>query len=189
MQVEGIHMKGCCPVPRKDCLWHCYHHLSAMQCLAWCLSPWLRLTRALLASSPLPSSTMRMPRVEFWRRVCDWLLGILEKLPVTQLLKTFLTFLYIAHFLYCVYENLPQDDILSQMNPVHNLAPYFHSTAATANAPTTRSLKVSLPFTFCDQNFVCIFNLFVSFYLSAYLIFSYKSFFCICIRVWNCWRW
>jgi hypothetical protein len=27
---------GCCLVPRRDCLWHCYHHLSAMQPLAQC---------------------------------------------------------------------------------------------------------------------------------------------------------
>jgi hypothetical protein len=45
--VEGIHMMGCCPVPQRDRLGHCYHHLSAMQLSARCLTPWLQWTRAL----------------------------------------------------------------------------------------------------------------------------------------------
>jgi len=49
MRVEGIHTTGCCPVPRRDRLWHCCHHLSAMQPSARCLTPWLRWTRALFA--------------------------------------------------------------------------------------------------------------------------------------------
>jgi hypothetical protein len=44
--VVGIHTTGCCPVPRRDRLRHCCHHLSAMQP---CLTPWLRWTRALFA--------------------------------------------------------------------------------------------------------------------------------------------
>jgi hypothetical protein len=30
MRVEGVHMTGCCPVPRRDRLRHCCHHLSTM---------------------------------------------------------------------------------------------------------------------------------------------------------------
>jgi hypothetical protein len=48
-EVEGIHMTGCCPVPRRDRLRHCYHYLSAMQPSARCLTPWLQWTRALFA--------------------------------------------------------------------------------------------------------------------------------------------
>jgi hypothetical protein len=49
MRVEGIHTTGCCPVPRRDRLRHCCHHLSTMQPSARCLTPWLRWTRALFA--------------------------------------------------------------------------------------------------------------------------------------------
>jgi hypothetical protein len=49
MGVEGIHTTGCCPVSRTDRLRHCYHHLSALQPSARCLTPWLRWTRALFA--------------------------------------------------------------------------------------------------------------------------------------------
>jgi len=51
MRVEGIHTTGCCPVPRRDRLRHCYHHLSAMQSSARCLTPWLQWTIALFAVS------------------------------------------------------------------------------------------------------------------------------------------
>jgi len=47
MRVEDIHTTGCCPVPRRDRLRHCYHHLSAMQFSVRCLTPWLRWTTAL----------------------------------------------------------------------------------------------------------------------------------------------
>jgi hypothetical protein len=49
MWVEGIHMMGCCPVPRRDHLQHCYHHHSAMRPSAWWLTPGLQRTRTLLA--------------------------------------------------------------------------------------------------------------------------------------------
>jgi hypothetical protein len=49
MRVEGIHMTGCCPVPQRDRLRHCYHYLSVMQSSARCLAPCLRWTRALFA--------------------------------------------------------------------------------------------------------------------------------------------
>jgi hypothetical protein len=42
-------MTGCCLVPQRYCLRHCYHHLSAMQPLAQCLTSWLHWTRALFA--------------------------------------------------------------------------------------------------------------------------------------------
>jgi hypothetical protein len=41
MRVEGIHTTGCCPVPRRDRLRHCYHYLSVMQSSARCVTPWL----------------------------------------------------------------------------------------------------------------------------------------------------
>jgi hypothetical protein len=28
---EGLHVMGCCPMPQRDRLQLCYHHLSAMQ--------------------------------------------------------------------------------------------------------------------------------------------------------------
>jgi hypothetical protein len=30
MRMEGIRTTGCCPVPQRGLLRHCYHHLSAM---------------------------------------------------------------------------------------------------------------------------------------------------------------
>jgi hypothetical protein len=67
MRVEDKHTTGRCPVPRRDHLRHCYHHLSAMQPSAQCLTPWLRWTRALFAVlGRYPSATMT-PRVGFWR--------------------------------------------------------------------------------------------------------------------------
>jgi hypothetical protein len=42
MRVEGLHTTGCCQAPRGVRLRHCYHHLSAMQPSARCLTPWLR---------------------------------------------------------------------------------------------------------------------------------------------------
>jgi hypothetical protein len=47
---EDIRTTGCCPVPRRDHLWHCYHHLSATRPSALCLTPWLRWARALFAA-------------------------------------------------------------------------------------------------------------------------------------------
>jgi hypothetical protein len=49
IRVQGLHTMGRCPVSWRDSLWHCCHHLSAMQPSAWCLTPWLRWTRALFA--------------------------------------------------------------------------------------------------------------------------------------------
>jgi hypothetical protein len=49
MRVEGIHMTGCCPVPQRDCLQCCHHHLSAMQPLARFFTPTLLWARALFA--------------------------------------------------------------------------------------------------------------------------------------------
>jgi hypothetical protein len=46
---EDIHTTGCCPVPRRDRLRHCYLHLSAMQPSARCLAPCLQWTSALFA--------------------------------------------------------------------------------------------------------------------------------------------
>jgi hypothetical protein len=40
MRVKGVHTTGCCPVPRRDLLRHCCHHLSAVQPSARCLTPW-----------------------------------------------------------------------------------------------------------------------------------------------------
>jgi hypothetical protein len=56
-RVESVHTTGCCPVPRRDRLRHCYHHLSVMQPSARCLTPWLQWTRtlfAVLGRYPLP---------------------------------------------------------------------------------------------------------------------------------------
>jgi hypothetical protein len=49
MSVKGLYTTGCCPVPWRGRLWHCYLHLSAMEPLARCLTPWLRWTRSLFA--------------------------------------------------------------------------------------------------------------------------------------------
>jgi hypothetical protein len=45
----GLHTTGCCPVPRRDRLPHCYHRLSAMQISERCLTPWLLWTRRMFA--------------------------------------------------------------------------------------------------------------------------------------------
>jgi hypothetical protein len=50
MRVEGMHTTGCCPVLLRDCHQHCYHHLNALQPLAWCLTSWLWWTWALFAA-------------------------------------------------------------------------------------------------------------------------------------------
>jgi hypothetical protein len=68
MRVEGIHTTWCCPVPRRDRLRQCCHHLSAIQPSARCLTPWFRWTRTLLAVlGRYPSYATRTPRVGFWR--------------------------------------------------------------------------------------------------------------------------
>jgi hypothetical protein len=49
--VGGTCKMGCCLVPQRDCILHHYHHhLSAMQPLAPCLTPWLWWIRACLLS-------------------------------------------------------------------------------------------------------------------------------------------
>jgi hypothetical protein len=68
MQLEGIHTTGCWPVPRRDHLLHWYHHVSAIQPSALCLTHWLWCTRALFAVLGHHSlSATRTPRVGFWR--------------------------------------------------------------------------------------------------------------------------
>jgi hypothetical protein len=47
--VEGKHTTGCCLLPRRGRLQHCYHHVSAVQPSARCLTPWLQRPRALFA--------------------------------------------------------------------------------------------------------------------------------------------
>jgi hypothetical protein len=46
MRVKGIHAMGCFSVLRRVRLWRCYHHLSATQPSARCLSPWFRWTQS-----------------------------------------------------------------------------------------------------------------------------------------------
>jgi hypothetical protein len=41
MREEGVHTTGCCPVPRRDHLRHCCHHLSATQLSAQYFIPLL----------------------------------------------------------------------------------------------------------------------------------------------------
>jgi hypothetical protein len=67
VRVEGMLTTGCCPVSLRDRLRHCYHHLSAMQPSARCLTPWLRWTRGLFAVLGCYPSATRTPRVGFWR--------------------------------------------------------------------------------------------------------------------------
>jgi hypothetical protein len=67
MRVEGIHMTGCCPVPQRDCLKCCHHHLSAFGTILH--------TYAFVGQSPVrcptifPPSMARTPRVGFWRAI------------------------------------------------------------------------------------------------------------------------
>jgi hypothetical protein len=49
---------------------------------------------------------------------------------------------------------------LNQMNPVHTYPPYFRTTPSNITfPPTPRSSKWSLPFTFSNQNSLCISHL------------------------------
>jgi hypothetical protein len=67
MEVEGILTTGRCPVPGRDRLRHCCHHLSAMQPSARCRTPWLRWT--VLVRCPLRdedsggTGTLTVPRI------------------------------------------------------------------------------------------------------------------------------
>jgi hypothetical protein len=83
MRVEDIHTTGCCPVPRRDRLWH-YHLLIAMQPSARCLAPWLRGSDPVCSPRtlhPPPPPMTRTPRVGFWRGasalsfLVGWLVG------------------------------------------------------------------------------------------------------------------
>jgi hypothetical protein len=74
LEVQGIHTMGFCPVSQRNCLWQCYHHLSAMQPSAQCLTPWLPWTTAVFHPRTLPPSGTRMPRVKFWRGTCKILI-------------------------------------------------------------------------------------------------------------------
>jgi hypothetical protein len=81
MRVEGIHTSWCCLVPRRDRLWQCSHHLSAMQTSTQCLTPWLRWIRAMYAVLGCPPPTTRMPRFGFWRSPRVLWVSITTKVP------------------------------------------------------------------------------------------------------------
>jgi len=76
-RMEGLHRRGCGPVPQGDRWRHWYHYLSAMQPSAQYLPPWLGWTRAPLASvwhsnpqqvtpsTPVTASNVTQGRVEY----------------------------------------------------------------------------------------------------------------------------
>jgi hypothetical protein len=76
--VEDINTSGCCLVSWGDCQWHCYHHLSAMQPLVWCLTPWLGWTIApvshlwALPPSPQQGCQYCIPSFVSWSLIRLW---------------------------------------------------------------------------------------------------------------------
>jgi hypothetical protein len=72
MQMEGIHTTGCCSVPRRDRLLHCYHHLGAVQPLARCLTlasvdvSHVSHVSHVRRPRTLPQSATRTSRIVFW---------------------------------------------------------------------------------------------------------------------------
>jgi len=69
-----------------------------------------------------------------------------EKLIVSQLVMKFLTLMQPEDML-CVYKSLPLDPVLSHMNPVYILIPYFCKIQLNVALPTMpRSSKWSLLF-------------------------------------------
>jgi len=66
---------------------------------------------------------------------------------------------------YHVHKNLLLTHILSQMNPVHMLPPYFHKFHSDIIPSTPRSSKWSHRFTFYNQNTVCISPLYHACYM------------------------
>jgi hypothetical protein len=58
---------------------------------------------------------------------------------------------------YCVHKTLPLDPILNKMNPVHIFPSYFPKIQCNIIFPSMpRSSEWSPPFTFFNQNFICI---------------------------------
>jgi hypothetical protein len=59
---------GCCMVPCRGCLSHCYHHPSAMRASAQCLTPWLWWTRILFVDNPFISRVIEDVAPQFWKQ-------------------------------------------------------------------------------------------------------------------------
>jgi hypothetical protein len=96
---------------------------------------------------------------------------LLDEWTVTQLIKKFCRILWNPKVHYRVHKNPPLVPVLSQVHPVQNLPPYFPkilSNIILLSMPT--SFERSLPFRFPDQNLLCIFHLFHSCYMLAYLM-------------------
>jgi hypothetical protein len=88
MWVKGIHITWCCPVPWRDCLWHCCQHLGAMQPSAKCCTPWLQWTRAMFVILGRYPSAASTPGFGVWSLEETFQLWKLNVQSCTSLLVT-----------------------------------------------------------------------------------------------------
>jgi len=86
---------------------------------------------------------------------------LIEKLTVAQLDREILSLLRNSKVHYRVENSLPLDSILSQLSPVHTLATSFSIVHySIILPPTPQFLKMSLPLTLLDHEFVRTYKFF-----------------------------
>jgi hypothetical protein len=97
--------------------------------------------------------------------ITPWNNVLLQKLAVTQLVKKFHTFCETRRSI-TVFTTARHWIVLSQMNPVHIFRFYMPKIHSNIIFPfTSRFPEWSLPFNFCDKDFIRIYHLSHSCYM------------------------